>query len=186
DITQDTHIEGLPLGTRGGIAIPFNFPRDGEYQIQVWLMRDRHEQIESLGSEPHELEVLMDRSRVERLSIKAPAKGVGDSTVDANLKARVKATAGLHHVGVAFQKKPSSLLETARQPLNVHYNFYRHPRLGPAVYQVSITGPIAATGPGDPPSRRRIFIDKPNGPSDEEACAKRILSNLARRAYRRE
>lgn len=60
DVTQDVHIEGLPIGTRGGVAIPFNFPRDGEYEIQVRLMRDRNEAIESL-KETHELEVLLDR-----------------------------------------------------------------------------------------------------------------------------
>src|SRR5262249_11262624 len=46
DVTQDTHIAGTPLGTRGGTVIPYNFPQDGEYEIQVWLMRDRNEGIE--------------------------------------------------------------------------------------------------------------------------------------------
>ncbi len=86
---------------------------------------------------------------------------------------------------MAFLNKSSSLLETARQPLNVHFNFYRHPRIGPAVYQVSIIGPFEAGGAGDTPSRRRIFTCAPTGPDDEEDCAKRILSTLARRAYRR-
>ena len=80
-----------------------------------------------------------------------------------NLKTRIKATAGPHNVGVAFLKKSSSLLETTRQPLNVHFNFYRHPRIGPAVYQVSIIGPFEASGPGDTPSRQRIFICTPDG-----------------------
>src|SRR5262249_30026519 len=55
DITQDVHVEGLPFGTRGGIAIKYNFPQDGEYQIQVRLMRDRNDEVESLH-ETHELE----------------------------------------------------------------------------------------------------------------------------------
>jgi hypothetical protein len=147
-------------------------------------MRDRNEEIESLR-EPQELEVLLDRERMALFSIKPLPKGQSDQFLDANLNSRVKVSAGLHNVGVTFLKQQSSLLETARQPLNVHFNFYRHPRLGPAVYEVSIVGPIAATDPGDTPGRSRIFIDKPKGPSDEEACAKRILSNLARRAYRR-
>ena len=184
DITQDVHIDGLPIGTRGGALIRYHFPQDGEYEIQVHLMRDRNEAIESL-SEPHELEVLMDRERVELFTIKPPPKGTSDQSVDANLKSRVKVTAGLHKLGVAFLKKPSSLLETTRQPLNVHYNFYRHPRLGPAVYEVSIVGPFETTGPGETESRRRIFSGRPTGPGDEEDCARRILSNLARRAYRR-
>ena len=184
DITQDAHIDGLPIGTRGGILIRYHFPQDGEYEIQVHLMRDRNEAIESL-SEPHELEVVIDRERVELFSIKPPPKGDSDQSVDANLKSRVKVTAGLHKLGVAFLKKPSSLLETTRQPLNVHFNYYRHPRLGPAVYEVSIVGPIEASGPGETASRRRIFSSQPTGPGDEEDCARRIVSNLARRAYRR-
>ena len=76
--------------------------------------------------------------------------------------------------GATFVAKPTSLLETERQPLNVHYNYYRHPRLGPAVYQVSINGPIGASAPGESPSRKRIFICRPAGDDDAESdqCAK--------------
>lgn len=197
DITQDTHIDGLPIGTRGGALIGYNFPQEGEYEIQVHLMRDRNEGVEGL-SEPHELEVQIDRARVELFTVKPPPKGESDQSVDANLKSRVKVTAGPHKVAVAFLKKPASLLETPRQPLNVHYNYYRHPRIGPAVYEVSIVGPFEATSGSVPdrstaswqlatttPSRRRIFISRPTGPGDEEECARRVLSNLARQAYRR-
>ncbi len=183
DITQDSHIEGLPIGTRGGALIAHNFPQDGEYEIQIRLMRDRNGEIEALR-EPHELETLFDRARVALFTV-APPPGVSDQSVDANLKSRVHVTAGPHNLGVTFLKKRSSLLETTRQPLNVHFNFYRHPRLGPAIYEVSVVGPIEASGPGETPSRRRIFMDRPTGPDDEEDCVKRILSDLARRAYRR-
>jgi mono/diheme cytochrome c family protein len=184
DVTQDTHIAGLPLGTRGGTLINYNFPVSGEYEIQIRLMRDRNDAVESLR-DTHELEVLLDRERVELLTVKPAPRGQSDETVDANLKTRFKAPAGAHQVGVAFLKQRSSLLESERQPLNVHFNFYRHPRLGPAIYEVSIIGPFEATGPGDTPSRQRIFICRPTRPSDEEACANRIIANLARRAYRR-
>jgi hypothetical protein len=117
--------------------------------------------------------------------VEPPKDSAGHHSVDANLKARIRTTAGRHNVGVTFLAKADSLQETMRQPLNVHFNFYRHPRLGPAVYQVSIIGPLAAAGPGDTPSRKRIFICRPAAPDDEEDCAKRILANLMRRAYRR-
>lgn len=190
DVTQDVHIAGLPLGTRGGILIPYNFPADGEYEIQVHLMRDRNEGIEGL-SELHELEVQVDRKRVDLFSIKPPRGAEREQLVDANLKSRLKVTAGPHKVAVAFLAKSFSLQETRRQPLNVHFNFYRHPRLGAAVYEVSIVGPLGTTGSTvlkentETPSRRQIFIARPTGPGDEEECAKRILSNLARKAYRR-
>jgi hypothetical protein len=86
---------------------------------------------------------------------------------------------------VTFLKNPSSLLETARQPLNVHFNMYRHPRLGPAVYQVTIAGPVEVTGVGETPSRQRIFVRRPTKPEDEETCARQILATLLRRACRR-
>ena len=147
-------------------------------------MRDRNEGVEGLR-EAHELEVSLDRKRVELFTVKPPPRGQSDQSLDANLNTRIKVTAGPHKVGVAFLKKPSSLLETERQPLNVHFNFYRHPRIGPAVFQVSIIGPFEAHGAGRTPSRERIFVCQPTGTGDEEACAKRIVANLARRAYRR-
>jgi hypothetical protein len=77
------------------------------------------------------------------------------------------------------------LLETGRQPYEAHFNNDRHPRITPAVFSVSVNGPYHAQGPGDTPSRRRIFVCQPAKASDEGACAKRILSTVARRAYRR-
>jgi hypothetical protein len=76
-------------------------------------------------------------------------------------------------------------LETKRQPYQAHYNMHRHPRLGPAVYQVSINGPYDSKAPGDSASRRAIFTSKPTGPGDEDQCAERILAHLIHRAYRR-
>jgi hypothetical protein len=183
DQTQEGHVEGLPLGTRGGILVPFAFPQNGEYDVQVWLTRDRNEHVEGLR-EPAELEVLLDRKRLASFTVKPPARGEGHAKVDAHLKARIAVTAGPHRLGVTFVKEPASLLETKRQPYQAHYNLHRHPRPTPAVYQVSITGPYNAKGPGETPSRRRILICRPTGPADEEACAKKILSPLLRRAYR--
>ena len=126
-----------------------------------------------------------DRERVGLLTVKPPGKDETQRSIDANLKVRIPVKAGPHKLGVTFVKKGSSLLETTRQPLNVHFNYYRHPRLGPAIYEVSIVGPYNAGGPGNTPSRRRIFTSRPTGPDDEEACAKRILGSLVRGAYRR-
>jgi cytochrome c553 len=184
DITQEDHVEGLPLGTRGGASLPYTFPRDGEYEIQVRLTRDRNEEVEGLH-EAHELEVLIDREAVKSFTVE-PRKGDKDyEKVDAHLKVRVPVTAGPHQLGVTFCKEPSSLVETKRQPYQAHYNMHRHPRLTPAIYQVSINGPYDSKGPGDTPSRRRIFVAQPKNPDDDDACAERIVSNLARRAYRR-
>ena len=184
DLTQEEHVEGLPIGTRGGALIPYTFPQDGEFEIQVRLSRDRNEHLEGLR-EPHQLEVLLDRDRVTLLAVTPPKSEREHQTADEHLKVRFRATAGPHEVGVTFLKNPSSLPETKRQPYQAHYNMHRHPRISPAVFQVSITGPYQSDGHGDTPSRRRIFVREPGHPGEEEDCARQILSDLTRRAYRR-
>ena len=184
DVTQEAHIPGLPIGTRGGVLIPYTFAQDGEYDVQIWLMRDRNEEVEGLR-EPHQLEVLLDRRYVASFTVKPPADRRDHSQVDKHLKVRMSVTAGPHDLGITFPRSQSSLLETARQPLQSHFNMHRHPRMTPAIFQVSITGPYAAAGADDTPSRRRIFIANPSRVSEEEGCAKQILATLMRRAYRR-
>ena len=184
DITQEEHIEGLPIGTRGGAVVTYTFPQDGEYEVQLRLARDRNEHLEGMR-ESHELEVLLDRERKALFTVKTPRTERDHQTADEHLKIRTRVTAGPHSLGVTFLKNPSSLQETKRQPYRAHYNMHRHPRLTPALYQISITGPYASQGHGDTPSRRRIFVCEPKEPGEEEACAKRILSQFARRAYRR-
>ncbi|HAB18706.1 MAG TPA: hypothetical protein DCE44_19980, partial [Verrucomicrobiales bacterium] len=184
DLTQEEHFEGLPLGTRGGMLLDYTFPRDGEYETQIRLTRDRNEEVEGLR-EPHELVVLLDREPIQQLTVTPPQGDRNFEKVDAHLKVRMPVKAGPHQVGVTFLKNPSSLLETRRQPYQAHYNMHRHPRLTPAIYQISINGPYDSTGPGDTPSRRRIFVSVPNQPGEEDACAEKIISTLAHRAYRR-
>ncbi|MEY4565908.1 MAG: hypothetical protein RLY14_878 [Planctomycetota bacterium] len=184
DVTQDVHITGAPIGSRGGTVIEHNFPQNGEYEIQIRLMRDRNDEIESLKSK-HEIDVLIDRECKGTVQFERPPSGTSDKLVDADLKVRFKMAAGPHQVAVVFPEQSTSLLESVRQPLNVHYNFYRHPRIGPAIYQISIRGPYDGTPPADTPSRRRLFFVYPKADSEQQACAKQILSSLARRAYRR-
>jgi mono/diheme cytochrome c family protein len=193
DLTQEEHFDELPFGTRGGATVPYTFPLDAEYEIQLKLTRDRNEHIEGLG-EPTDVELMLDGERVHLFTVK-PANVItgirnansipSDDLVDKDLHLRVPVKAGPHTLGVAFPKKPSLLLETERQPYQAHFNMYRHPRITPALYSISIVGPYDATGAGDTPSRRRIFVCRPAKASEEESCAKQILSTFARRAYRR-
>ena len=192
DLTQEGYVEGLPVGTRGGALVPHTFPVDGEYEITIRLARDRNEHIEGL-SEPHNVELLIDGQRERTFTIQPPPVVAGhdsnyqpsQDTLDEHLKVRVKVTAGPHAVGVTFLKKPSVLIESGRQPYQAHFNYYRHPRIQPAVYEVSIVGPYTVAGPGDTPSRRRVFVCRPALPSDDDPCARRILTTVMRRAYRR-
>ncbi len=188
DVTQEEHVPGLPIGTRGGVSMPFTFAQDGEYDIQIRLARNRSGFVGGLRQPgDHTLELLLDRTRVELFTIEKPPEGDDHSLVDAHLKIRTLVTAGPHDVGVTFFKRSTSLLETERQPLQSHFNETRHPRQTPAIYEISITGPYDAAGADDTPSRRRLFVCRPAAPTkgDEEGCAREILSTLMRRAYRR-
>jgi mono/diheme cytochrome c family protein len=186
DETQEDHVSGLPLGTRGGLSTRYTFVQDGEYDLQIYLARGYNGDIDGLRAtpQPHEIQFLLDRAPIGTLTVRRTPDG-DDSLLDRNLKIRVPVTAGPHDVAVTFLKSSSSLIETARQPLQAHFNERRHPRLTPAISQLSITGPYAAKGADDTPSRRRIFICRPAAPREEEGCAKRILTTLMRRAYRR-
>ena len=180
DLTQESHIDGLPLGTRGGTLIPHTFPVDGTYEIRVRLARDRNEQIEGL-TEPHDVEFLLDRERLEVFRV-MPVESVGDhATADVHLRMRVPVKAGRRDIGVTFLQKSSSLIETARQPYQARFNYYRHPRIQPAVYSVTVLGPYDVSGSGSTPSREKVFTCH----DPTEACAEQILQRLARAAYRR-
>lgn len=188
DTTQEEHVAGLPIGTRGGLSSTYTFAQDGEYDILIRLARNRTGNIGGLRGEAlHTVQLLLDRMPVATFTVSAPESG-DDSFADSHLKIRVPVTAGPHTVGATFLKRASSLIETERQPLHSHFNEQRHPRLTPAIYQVTITGPHAPGGADNTPSRRRLFVCTPadGSSSDEEAtCAREILTTLMRRAYRR-
>ena len=185
DTTQEEHVAGLPIGTRGGLSASYTFAQDGEYDIQIRLARNRTGNIGGLrGRALHTVQLLLDRMPVATYTVERPERG-DDGFADAHLKIRLPVTAGPHDVGATFLKNASSLLETERQPLLSHFNEQRHPRLTPAIYQLTITGPYAPQGADDTPTRRRLFVCTPTLASEEEACAEEILSTLMRRAYRR-
>jgi hypothetical protein len=186
DLTQDDHFDDLPYGTRGGTTFHHTFPVDGEYKFQIRLTRDRNENPEGLG-EPHDLEVALDGARIQVFPIaarrpRAPeATEEGEEAPDAKMVVTVPVKAGPHVIAAAFIKKPSALSEATRQPFKADYNG----RNLAAIFSVSVAGPFNPTGPGDTPSRRRLFTCRPAKPAEEGACAKSILTTVARRAYRR-
>ena len=197
DLTQEKHVEGLPVGTRGGILATWSFPADGVYEFSIRLARDRNEHVEGLN-EPHDLELLIDRDRIETFTVQPPDLmsdvalnyQPSQDDVDDHLVVRVPVSAGPHDVGVTFPARPWVLLETARQPYESHFNYYRHPRVQPAIFSVSIVGPYLPQSAGDAragdtPSRQSVFVCQPRSAADEDGCARKILSNLMRRAYRR-
>jgi hypothetical protein len=195
DVTQEGQVAGLPVGTRGGVLFPYTFAQNGEYDIQIYLARGYSGDVDGLKDpQPHEIKVLLDRTPIGEFTIQRPENG-DDSLIDRNLKIRVPVTAGPHQVGVTFVRNSSSLIETGRQPLQSRFNERRHPRVTPAISQVSITGAYSPQGAVDTPSRQRLFVCRPvsakgsgepgASTAEETACARRILSTLTRRAYRR-
>ena len=183
DITQEEHVPGLPLGTRGGTLIRAQMARPGLYDITVRLARDRNEEVEGLYDQ-HQVEILIDKQHVASFTVEPPPGRRDFSVVDKHLIVRTPITAGAHGIGVTFVAKSPSLLETRRQPYHAHYNMHRHPRLGPAVYEVSITGPFADDhGTASNEVRRSLGNPAPDVSATESA--RRELRALLRLAYRR-
>jgi len=192
DASQTGHVEGLPLGTRGGLLARHTFPLDGEYVIKVKLLETNMGAIRGL-EEPHQVEIVLDGARVFLSNIggdadfRVSANNATDmvNALDARLAARVKVTAGPHAVGAAFLQRTEAQGGTRLQAFERStIDAMDHSGL-PHVASVTIAGPFNPTGPGDTPSRRRIFVCRPQGAADESACATRIVTALARRAYRR-
>jgi cytochrome c5 len=199
DLSQDVSFDALPIGTRGGTAIRYHFPLDGEYQFTLETLGG--------GNDEHQLEVSIDGDRVRVFTLKPGRPPVGGDLYqepDSGPQIRVPVKAGPRLVGVTFVRKTSALAETIREPFD-RPHAEGGVRLQPSVESVTITGPFAPTGVSDTPSRRRIFSCRPpdvgrtlSGPpatagpnkarptSDvEDRCAKQILATMARRAYRR-
>ena len=203
DQSQSQHLEGLPLGTVGGIGVRHTFPLDGDYEFHVTLTRTNLEAIRGLEHE-HQLEITVDGERVFLAPIggKNEAGQTGAITArsdatDARLRVRVPVKAGPRFVAATFIRKIAENTNRLRPFLRSNAGTYDSTGR-PHVKSLTVTGPFNPTGPGDTPSRRRIFICRPSTPrgSSEskarpgaggcrEACAQKILTALARRAYRR-
>ena len=201
---QDAQVsDELPFGSRGGTAIHHDFPVDGEYLIKIRLRRQIYDYITGLDRSER-LEVRLDGERVKAFAIggedhgrPAPQSFAGDVlgdpewekyalTADAGLELRIPVKAGRHGLGVSFVgafTEPEGVV----QPRQKYGDYSRDESREQGVESVAISGPIAATGdPGaDTPSRRTILVCRPARSLDEEPCARRILSRLALRAYRR-
>ncbi len=192
DLSQDERLEGMPLGTRGGILVRHNFPLDGEYVIRVKLARNTVDVIRGL-EQSHQVETILDGARVHLATIggkedteKLIANPTGVAPeIEARLEARVKVKAGPRSVGVTFIQEDHAEVDQILQPF-LRTTIDPVDEVGlPHIENMVIAGPFNPTGPGDTPSRRRIFVCHPPPGADELPCAKEVISTLARRAYRR-
>ena len=179
DQQQHARVTGLPIGTRGGMLVSYQFPVDANYDLNVELKGIRGYEMD-LGSavETHRLEITVDGVAVETIEV------AGTTNVDI----QVPVSAGPREIGVAFFRRPPALAEQVRER-------FENPRtagntggpLGsmPFVSSLTIAGPYNIDGPGNTPSRNKIFSCLPDDASEEIACAQQILSKLTRQAYRR-
>jgi cytochrome c551/c552 len=190
DDGQEDHVEGLPLGTRGGLLFKHNFPQDAEYEFSIKLLRNIVGYLTGLEF-AHQIEISVDGERVfiaqvggeedNRASDLAMSQTA--DKIDERLKKRTFVKAGPRMVGVTFVKRNHA---ESDEPLQQHERNHDLQDMNglPLIDHVSVTGPFNAKGPGDTPSRRRIFTCQAKA-GDETSCARTILSTLARRAYRR-
>jgi mono/diheme cytochrome c family protein len=189
-VDQDQHIDGLPLGTRGGTSVVHDFPADGEYVFNirdflfmgagyVTKVDDRHSVILTIDDVrvfqqefggPEDLKAVDQRQSAAADEMQSRFNGI-----------RVRVTAGPHRVGVAFIQRSFAESDSPLQPIAMLPEMERVP----TIPGFDISGPFNVTGISETASRQRIFICRPATAAEELPCAQRILTNLAAGAFRR-
>ncbi|HWW83525.1 MAG TPA: DUF1587 domain-containing protein, partial [Vicinamibacterales bacterium] len=183
DASQNTPLEGLPLGTRGGLMVRHNFPADGEYKFSI--------QNYGIGSfvPGEQLEIVIDGERAHLFKYQGVGLSQGmQAESDGTLQITLPVKAGTRVVGATFlatNYRPSLDMIRQYDRKSLENNSIPQLEYYPAVGFLRIQGPFNVERPEDSRSLRRIFTCKPATTAQEGACAKQILTTLARRAYRR-
>ena len=159
-LSQEDHLDGLPLGTRGGMIVRHTFPLNADYDLQIGPGRSG-----GLGA------VISARAQDFDVTIDGQPVDLQGKT-----QVRLPIDAGPHTIAVALVK---------RSHIDGADGVYDAPTRAPGISQITIAGPFNARGPGDTPSRRRLYVCTPKAVGEEAACAAKILNTLATRAYRR-
>ena len=192
DASQDRHVEGLPLGTRGGLVVRHNFPLDAEYLFKVRFWGNTVNTPRGMEI-PNQVEITLDGVRVRLATIGGRDDAdlgnvnptAGSEALSKRMEVQVPVKAGPHAVGITFLMKSSGPNVDIMQPYDREKLDPINTAGIPEIDFVSVSGPFNATGSGDTPSRRQIITCQPGKSVDEVGCARKILTNLARRAYRR-
>ncbi len=191
-MSQMRHIDGAPMGTRGGISVMHIFPADGEYVIGVNLHNEPlgglyGRSTLSVMDINEEIDVSIDGERVAviplntRMSESDPKNSLDPKT------ARISVKAGPHRVSAAFVQKFEAPINDILIPVentlaDVSMSF--GVTLMPHLRDMTVNGPFAVTGVSDTVSRRLVFTCRPTTAAEETPCAQDILKNLAARAFR--
>jgi mono/diheme cytochrome c family protein len=194
EFSQSGYIDGLPLGTVGGTVVHQVFPADAEYKLSGRLVRGVQEGYAGVegNDTPYTFIITVDGTEVYSAPVGGPKDdeiqaadlAAAQPIIDKRMTGRAFVTAGPHDVGFTWQERPRELQDVwepgRRDSQEIHF-------VGgiPKLRTVSIDGPYNVRGVSESPSRRRLFVCHPGANGDETACAAKILTNLARRAYRR-
>lgn len=172
DEQQQDRATGMPFGTRGGMLVPYHFPLDADYDLNIRVSGARR------LDEQNRIEVTVDGEPIDLSAVE----------LGSSIELRMPITAGPHDIGVTFYRNPPVLVEQVRER-------FQNPRTAgnsggpggsmPTVTSLTIAGPYDIRGPGITPSRDKVFVCQPVTGSEELDCARTILAGLARRAYRR-
>ena len=193
NVSQNAHVDGLPLGTRGGLVVRHVFLADGEYKLFGRLVRGIEEGYAGIENDrPQTFVITVDGAEVYSTEIGGPADHAAQAkdmnaartVIDARMTATVKVTAGPHDVGFTFREQrfqAQDVWQPARRDSQEVHMIGGLPKLK----TVGIEGPYHATGVSATASRDRIFLCRPKAGVTDDACASRIVTHLARRAYRR-
>ena len=192
DLSQDQHVEGLPPGTRGGMLVEHTFPVDAEYVIKLRMWRNTFDLMRGM-EDPHDIEIAMDGKRLtvvtvggrEDFGTMAENPGTFGAELDRKLTVRLPVKAGTHTLWATTVLKSHAPRDDLIKPF-IRTTVDGLDIMGdPSVDRITVEGPFAATSPGDSASRRRILSCKPAAVAQEQACARQILTGLARQAYRK-
>ena len=198
-VQEDRRDEALPFGTRGGLAVRHTFPLDGEYAIRVDFTKDYGDQWKG-RHEDSIVDVRIDGARIKQFTVEKSAVNMGIMAADGQKpnpgpqEVRFQAKAGVHEIAVAIVKRTVVLEGVGPERLPIGSSSYgqlggtdtANGKIESGVQNIEVIGPFKASAPKDTPSRKAIFVCRPPaGRASDDVCATRIVSRLARRAYRR-
>jgi hypothetical protein len=190
DIDQSRHVDGLPLGTRGGMLIEHYFPVDGEYDFSIREFFFTGAGYVTKIDSPHKVILTIDDVRVfehviggteDQKAVDVNQAIAADELQKQFDHIRTSVKAGMRRIGVTFVQRSFAQSDSPLQPIAELPEMERFP----TIPGLDLSGPFSVTGVGDTESRRRVFVCRPTSASDELPCAKQILSRLASQAFRR-
>jgi hypothetical protein len=183
--SQTHHVEGTPLGTRGGIVFTHYFPADGDYTFRMTLYFTTNTLLFGTYEKNEQLEVAINGEKVALIPVNPRMK------VDDDMRTPpIHIKAGPQVISASFIRKTDAPVDDFVMPFEQSLeDLFAGQTMGltalPHLRNIGVIGPHNITGVSETPSRKRIFVCRPTKPEEEIGCAKQILGRLAKQAYRK-